>query len=179
MPPSSVANIVRRARKRESYDSAPRSARPRKTSPMLDRIIVRAAKADPNVAASDVAAHLEENHGVSVLPQTIRNRMRAADFHGRAKRKKPYLTKKHKTKRLEYARKYAQYTVEDWKKVLFSDECSVEKSGSTGREFGANPAKRSTNRTSSPRLSRSECRSWYGDACHGRELVRFTSVDKM
>ncbi|DBA03798.1 TPA: hypothetical protein N0F65_005688 [Lagenidium giganteum] len=74
---------------------------------------------------------LEKDHGVSVAPQTVRNRINESGLNGRESRKKPYLSKKHKRIRLQYARSYASYTVEDWKKVLFSDESSVEKHGTS------------------------------------------------
>jgi len=39
---------------------------------------------------------------------------------------KPILTESHRSIRLAYARKYSNWTVRQWKKVLFSDESSVQ-----------------------------------------------------
>ncbi|DAZ98244.1 TPA: LOW QUALITY PROTEIN: hypothetical protein N0F65_011712 [Lagenidium giganteum] len=120
MPKSSVATIIRHTK-----------ARPAATS----CIIVRTVKANPRMSANAIVAMLEKDHGVSVAPQTVRNRINESGRNGRASRKKPYLSKKHKRIRLQYARAYASYTVEDWKKVLFSDESSVEKHGNSGRQL--------------------------------------------
>ena len=40
---------------------------------------------------------------------------------------RPKLTEEHARKRLQWAKKVKDWTVEDWAKVAWSDECSVEK----------------------------------------------------
>jgi hypothetical protein len=40
--------------------------------------------------------------------------------------KKPLLSKHHKKKRLEWAKKYSSWTEVDWEKVLFTDESKIE-----------------------------------------------------
>ena len=41
--------------------------------------------------------------------------------------KRPEITEENAEKRLRWARTYANYTAEDFKKVIWSDECSVER----------------------------------------------------
>ncbi|DAZ98321.1 TPA: hypothetical protein N0F65_008907 [Lagenidium giganteum] len=135
MPKSSVATIIRHTKATGYLMPSSRSGRPRKTSPQLDRIIVRTVKANPRMSANAIVAMLKKDHGVNVAPQTVRNRINESGLNGRASRKKPYLSKKHKRIRLQYARAYVSYTVEVWKKVLFSDESSVEKHGTSGQQW--------------------------------------------
>jgi hypothetical protein len=52
------------------------------------------------------------------------------------KRKKPLLTEKHKRVRLAFAKKYQHWTVDDWKRVVFSDETMINRWGSGGRQYG-------------------------------------------
>ena len=44
------------------------------------------------------------------------------DFKSHRAKRKPFLTKKHKQQRLEFAKRYKNYTFEDWKKVILIDE---------------------------------------------------------
>jgi hypothetical protein len=46
--------------------------------------------------------------------------------------KVPYLTKQAKVKRLRWARKYSNYGVEDWRRVIWSDECYIHLSDDRG-----------------------------------------------
>ena len=70
-----------------------------------------------------------------VNPQTVRNSVKKADFRAVIKAKKPLLTAAHRKKRLYIAEKYRNYTVEDWKKVIWSDETKINRFGSDGHQF--------------------------------------------
>ena len=69
------------------------------------------------------------------MATTVRNRLKATGLNGRSSRKKPYLSKVHKSKRLAYAKRMlaALPREEDWANVLFTDEASVQINGSTGK----------------------------------------------
>ena len=49
--------------------------------------------------------------------------------------KKPYLSEKHKKARLEFAKRHKDWTIEDWKKVIWSDETKINIFGSDGRQY--------------------------------------------
>ena len=53
----------------------------------------------------------------------------------RVKRKKPLLKKSHRQRRLEFALKYQDWTMEDWAKIIWSDESKFNLFGSDGREY--------------------------------------------
>ncbi len=48
---------------------------------------------------------------------------------------KPLLTNKNKADRLLFAKKYLHFTIDDWKKVIFSKESSISKLGSTAPKY--------------------------------------------
>jgi len=48
------------------------------------------------------------------------------------KRKKPFLSKRHRRERLDWALAHQHWTVEDWKKVVYSDESKINRFGSDG-----------------------------------------------
>src|SRR3954451_1708685 len=51
------------------------------------------------------------------------------------KRKKPLLTKRHMKERLDFAIAHKDWTVEDWKRVVWSDETKIDCLGSDGRKW--------------------------------------------
>ena len=51
------------------------------------------------------------------------------------KKKKPLVSSGHKKKRLAFALKYQHWTVEDWKRVIWSDETKINRIGSDGQEY--------------------------------------------
>jgi transposase len=51
------------------------------------------------------------------------------------KKKKPLLSKKHRKARMDFAVAHQYWTVEDWKKVVWSDETKINRLGSDGRKW--------------------------------------------
>ncbi|POM62112.1 Transposase [Phytophthora palmivora] len=78
---------------------------------------------------------VNEDHGVTISNQTVRNRVKDEEYNGRAARKKPYLSKKNIRARLAYASTMLKYSDKDWEKVVFSDESSVWLTGAAGRTY--------------------------------------------
>ena len=62
-------------------------------------------------------------------PQT--GRLKAA-----VKEKKPLLTAGHRKGRLDQATAHQDWTVDDWKRVIWSDETKINRLGSDGRVWG-------------------------------------------
>jgi hypothetical protein len=56
---------------------------------------------------------------------TTRRAFKRSGLHGHKKTKKPLLQIRHRKVRLTFAEKYVDWTVEDWKRVLWSDETKV------------------------------------------------------
>ena len=55
------------------------------------------------------------------------------------KSKKPFLTDKNKKKHLDFARKHQNWTVQQWKRVMFSDKARINLQGVGGREWVYKP----------------------------------------
>jgi transposase len=134
VPRTSVSGIVSRMRANGgSALSAPRLGRPRKTDARVDRKIVRQVLDNRRMSAERLAETIKEDLGVSVSPSTVRNRLRDQDYHGRAARKRAYLTKAHMKKRKAYAQEMLRLLGHDWSNVMFCDEARVELDGTSGR----------------------------------------------
>jgi len=67
--------------------------------------------------------------------QTIRLHLKKAGMKSAVKKKRPLLTARHSKERLDYALKHQYWTLEDWKKVVWSDETKVNRLGSDGRKW--------------------------------------------
>ena len=71
----------------------------------------------------------------TVSTQTVRNTLKAANLKAITKKKKPLLSSAHRKKRLAFALKHQHWTVEDWKRVIWSDETKINRLGSDGQEY--------------------------------------------
>ena len=58
--------------------------------------------------------------------RTVRHRLWDAGLKSRTRRKKPLLTAAMRKKRLDWARKYRSWTADDWSKVVFSDDGTLQ-----------------------------------------------------
>ena len=123
IPPSTISDFINRYQKCGSIANARRSGRPRKTTKAEDLFIVNTALAHTHIPLAEL--HIDTNSRLSdisihrrLLEVGIR-KWRAADC---AK-----LTQKHAEERLKWARDHSLWRVDDWRKIVFSDEVSVEK----------------------------------------------------
>lgn len=132
---STVRSIVAREAKNGNVVSLPRSGRPKKTSARVDRMLLVKIKSNRRTTAAQLAQCVEDATGVTVSPSLVRSRLHDAGLRGRAARKKPYLTARHRKARLAYACDCLKFSENDWKQVVFSDESTVELTGNAGRVF--------------------------------------------
>jgi isopentenyl diphosphate isomerase/L-lactate dehydrogenase-like FMN-dependent dehydrogenase len=94
--------------------------------------MIRTGKAANAVQA---AKHLNSVIDSTVSVQTIRNVLKEDGLKAYVKKKKPLLTTRHKKARLQFAQKYSEWTVEDWKRVIWSDETKINRFGSDGLQY--------------------------------------------
>jgi len=70
-----------------------------------------------------------------ITSQTVRNVLKSASLKAVVKKKKPLLSVRHRQLRLAFALKHQQWTVEDWTRVIWSDETKINRIGSDGRKY--------------------------------------------
>ena len=120
---STVSRILQRNKESGSPEAQRlgKCGRKRKISRYDDKVIVRKSIIDPRKTSFDIQRDLQAA-GITVSPQTIRRRLIDAGRRAVRPLKKQLLTEAMRKKRLHWAKKYQHWTVEDWKKVIFSDE---------------------------------------------------------
>ena len=64
--------------------------------------------------------------------QTVRNSLKKASLKSIVKVKNPLLSKRHVQQRLVFCKKYKNWTVEDWKLIIWSDKYKIYRVGSDG-----------------------------------------------
>lgn len=109
--------------------------RPQKLSPTnlhYAQRLITTGKAD---TAPDVVKHLAKVTSSTVSAQSMRRYLRKLGMKAVVKAKKPLLTQRHKKARLEFAEAHQHWTLEDWKKVIWSDETKINYLGSDKRKW--------------------------------------------
>jgi Transposase/DDE superfamily endonuclease len=123
IPRRTVSSFLKRLDERESIENIPPPGRPRKTSISDDRYIVHTAELETRVPLTE----LRQDVGLNLCEQTIRRRLREAGIRKWKAVKRALLTQRHAINRLKWAREHRHWTVDDWRKVAWSDECAVQK----------------------------------------------------
>lgn len=121
-----VQNTVKRFEQTGSYRNLPKSGRKRVTTLRDDRLIERTALRDKHKAAEKIASELREQHNTVVSVRTVRRRLEDSNLHARRPRRKPLLTEKHRKQRFVWAKNHKNWTIDDWAKVIWSDESNVD-----------------------------------------------------
>jgi hypothetical protein len=102
-----------------TLDKIPKSGRPRKTTILMDTRIKRMSQSDPWLPAPRIIAKIPE---ILVSPRTVQRRLIQAKLFSRRPAKKPLFSRRNRLARLTFAREHINWIMQDWKKVLCSDE---------------------------------------------------------
>ena len=82
-----------------------------------------------------VADVLKEVSGKILSVQTVRNALRESGMGSMEKIEKPFLRKANISKRLDWAKRHKDWTVEGWHRVVWSDETKIKCFNSDGRTW--------------------------------------------
>ena len=113
--------------KDEWLEDASRSGRPRKQTPETTERVVAKVRKDRygrEKSCADLAGELSKE-GLDISAITIWRILKSAGFNKTKPTRKPGLTKKIREERLKWCLAHQHWTLEDWKRVIWSDETSV------------------------------------------------------
>ena len=134
IPFTTVGAIVNKYKQYETFEIRTGRGRKLKTTSRDDREILRMIKKNRFESAKNIANHLKSLTGNTISLTSIRNHIHKAGFSGCIARKKPFLTKNHMKRRMNFAKKYYLMPASFWKKVLWSDESKFNLKKSDGAQ---------------------------------------------
>lgn len=107
----------------------------KKTSPLIDRHILVISKRDRFKTAPVIASEVNQIISTPISNATVQRRLISFGMMGRVAKKKPFLRTVNKQKRLSFARAHANWTIDDWKNVFWTDESKFELFGNKRRQY--------------------------------------------
>ena len=122
IPPSTVYSTIYLASKRSQQTSQPRSGRPKILSNNDKRSIIRHIQKNPFSTYQEVINTLH----LSICRRTLYTIINETGYGKWKAQKRPKLTPEIAKCRYNWALKYKDWSYEEWSKVIWSDECSVE-----------------------------------------------------
>ncbi len=130
-----VRRICKRVKEDGSFKDRPRSGRPSKISERDRRAIVGVLRKTKKKTAESVRKEVLVSHNIQVSRKTIARVLKKSGYASRVKKKKPLLTTNQKKARLNWAKKHATWTVDEWRNVIWSDETAFMLVNDKGREY--------------------------------------------
>ena len=131
-----VRNLLIKFEETGSVQDRPGRGRKRKTTPREDRHIYLHARSNPSHSSRYIAQNIVPTFAENEIGRTaVQERLREWGLKPYVARKKPLLSQEQKQKRFEWAKEHLDWTVEDWKKVAFSDETPLCLFQSYGRKI--------------------------------------------
>jgi hypothetical protein len=119
-----VQNILKKSKMAQGLENKPRTGRPSLLSVGDIRNLVIESKKFPTKTAAQLRRDCGLQNCVSV--DTVKRALRKSGLFGRVAMRKPLLTVQHKRRRLLWCQARRAWTVQDWKKIVFTDECKLE-----------------------------------------------------
>lgn len=120
---ATVSRVIKLKQEKGSFSPRRkgRCGRKKKTTPRDDAYLLRQSKKDPRKTSDALNSDLK-SLGIQISSSTVRRRLIAVGRKARRPIKKQLLTKLMKEKRYKWAKKYKDWSKEQWRKVLFTDE---------------------------------------------------------
>lgn len=128
---STVQTIIKRIKNTGSPIPKPRPGRPKKVNERDLRRIEAITRKDPFASYNKIISELKV-HQIDICRATLISYLKELGFGSYFSAHKPKLTEAHRKKRLRWAKERVNWTPEDWKRVVWSDESRFEVEGYQG-----------------------------------------------
>lgn len=128
---TTVCNI----RKNLNIENKPKNGAPSKLTERDRREIKSLILRGTAKSAVHAANIINQTLPAPISPELVRNVLRKSDLVAKKKIKKPAISEKNRKKRLDWALKHKDWTIEDWKLVIWSDETKIMRYCSDGNRY--------------------------------------------
>jgi transposase len=127
LPLNSIYTLLRRHKLLGTVETPHRPGRPRVMSDRDVRSVTRFAKGNRRATLAEITNSIP----TTVSSRTVRKALSEQGLHSRIAVQKPFLSSNHRAARLSFAQTYQNWTIEDWKRVIWCDESSFEIGGNS------------------------------------------------
>lgn len=131
---STVQNIINKFRYEGTVKNTPGRGRKKILSTTEERFICRKIKVNPRTNVRQLTLDVSSRIKKQISVETVRRTLRRDGYHGRVCRKKPYISKVNRQKRLEFAKEFINYDENFWNNVICSNETKINLFGRDGRK---------------------------------------------
>jgi transposase len=123
LPDSTVRTTIIRESQRLNGKSKKGRGRRKSYTPRDERNLLRHIRLNPK----DTYAAVRQATGLEISRTTIKKILKASGITNWRAKKRPALTEKHAQKRLAWCKARKDWTRDNWKNIMWSDECSAER----------------------------------------------------
>jgi len=122
IPESTVRAVINRWGDSMKFNSTHRAGRPQKLTEREARRLTLIVKRNRKATLDDIHQDLHLN----VHKETIGRKLRNLGLRSRKAIRKPFISKKNAKARKLWSKVHLGWTLKDWKRVIWSDECSIQ-----------------------------------------------------
>jgi transposase len=120
-----VRSVLSKWKLHHTVQDLPKTGRPHKVDDRTKRRLARMVQKGEIRTATELAQTATSHEIVHISARTARRTLHEQGLKAMRMINKPLLTRAHKRKRLEFARAHMDWTSEEWKQVIFSDETVI------------------------------------------------------
>ena len=128
-----MAYVIRKWKVSGDCRNVARPGRPTKLGVGDRRVLSRTIRKNRTLPIAHIREEFQQASGTVVSVNIIRKEAHLLGYHGRAAAHKPLITKSNRAAQLSWYKAWRQWTVEQWKQVLWSDESRFTLFRSDGR----------------------------------------------
>jgi len=130
-PDSTIRNTLKVDHLRNNGNTRTRTGRPREYTDREVRILVKHVRNNPK----DTWAEVKRATGLKYHKTTLLRMLEPSGIKNWRCRRRPHLTAAAVAKRLAWCKAREHFTLEDWRKYMWSDECSAERGKGGAQEW--------------------------------------------
>jgi transposase len=123
IPYTIIQSTIKQENTRKNQQTLPRSGRPKKISAEEQQHLLDLVEQDQHIKMCELSEAVQSSPSV----RTVQRLFRTLHMQKWKQCERPEITPENAEMRLRWAQSYAEYTAEDFNRVIWSDECSVER----------------------------------------------------
>jgi transposase len=120
---------------KQGFKPGPKKGRPKILSSRDENFIAKEISTGRIENATKMSREIKERFDISVSRLTVSRVLKNKGFKSAEKKEKPQLSSKNIKSRFEFAKSHKDWTLDDWKRVIFSDETKINRFNSDGRTW--------------------------------------------